>query len=107
LFPLFASALVWTAWARKQRRDAADTAFGISEAGVRLVDSNTLIPWDQIRSVWHSKAFGLIVVRSPLLDGRYVISRKAQNDREDGAFEKAAALIKKSIASGRWRESWL
>lgn len=110
LFPLFAFGLFWTASSRKRMRySTPDMTFGISEAGVRIVlspDKSTLIPWDQILSIWHSKALGIMIVRSPLLDGRHVISRRSQKGREDGAFEKAQAFMKKSVASGRWHECW-
>jgi hypothetical protein len=110
LFPAFAFVLVWTAWMRKRRRNTPDVTFGISEAGVRVqesVESNKLIPWDQILSARYSKALGIIVVRSPLLNGRHLISRWDQRGREPGAFKEAAALIEKSIGRPRWREPWI
>jgi hypothetical protein len=112
LFPAYAFVVVWTAWMRKrrQRRNTPEVAFEISEGGVRLqesAESNKLIPWDQILSARHSKALGIIVVRSPLLNGRHLISRWEQQGRDPGAFEKAAALIEKSIGRPRWRERWI
>ena len=112
LFPALAFVLVWTAWMRKRKRsrNTPEVTFGISEAGVRVqesVESNKLIPWDQIVSARYSKALGIIVVRSPLLNGRHLISRWEQQGREPGAFEKAAALIEKSIGPPRWRERWI
>ena len=111
LFPAFVFVLVWTAWIRKRKRvTPSDVTFGISEAGIRFqqsADSNKLIPWDQILSARYSKALGIIVVRSPLLNGRYLISRWGQRGREPSAFEKAAALIEKSIGPPRWRERWI
>jgi len=57
---------------RKRAVEAPDVTLGISEAGVRVIlssDKSTLIPWDQISSVWYSKMLGIIVVRSSHLTG--------------------------------------
>jgi hypothetical protein len=109
-------ALVQFGWAyatvrdRRRERGADVVNFGCSEAGLRVHESSeseVLIPWDQIRSARYSKALGIITVRSPLLDGRYFISRRGQEGHEPGTFEKAAALIKQSLGSPRWREHWI
>ena len=72
----------------------------VSEAGVRVqesVESYKPILWDQILSARYNKALGIIVVRSPLLNGRHFISRWEQRVREPGAYyspSKTTAVLR-------------
>jgi hypothetical protein len=56
-----------------------------------------LIPWDQNLSARYSKTLGIIVVRSPLLNGRHLISRREGREREPGAYyspSKTTAVLR-------------